>query len=381
MHPWALADRPLIGIRLFLAHPATSLTLGWRALQAAMGVATHGSRPARGRVATVALEDELDPTSFPGTRLPNVGTELRDARKVAGGDLGQISAALRIRPEHLRAIEAGDYAALPARTYALGFIRSYADYLGLDAVELGRRFKQETSEQHLTRELTCPEPLHQPRISLRGALLGLAILGLCAIGIWRLSTDHHDRDVTVAAPPAALVPPPFAVAPDAARTTHAPTETLWSLSPAAGLASLAQLHSDSVAAHKIEVERASVPAPAAKPAANTGAAAATSAPRADAAHVFGVTGDDHFRIALRATAETWLEVKDGDTSIFKKLLGTGDEYRLPEKPGLTLHIGNAHGIEVLADGKPLPSAAQPSEGHRTVVTLDARDLLAKAGMQ
>ena len=141
MHPWALADRPLIGIRLLLAHSAAPLALGWRALRTAMGTGIPGSRPTRDDVALVAVEDGLDPAGFPGARLPSVGTVLRDARKTMGADLGQISAALRIRPEHLRAIEAGNYADLPARAYALGFIRSYADYLGLDAAELGRRLK------------------------------------------------------------------------------------------------------------------------------------------------------------------------------------------------------------------------------------------------
>ncbi|HKX06820.1 MAG TPA: RodZ domain-containing protein [Stellaceae bacterium] len=381
MHPWALADRPLSGIRLLLAHPAASLALGWRALRGAMGSGIPGSRPTRDGVALVALEDEFDPAGFPGTRLPSVGTVLRDARKSMGGDLGRISAALRIRPEHLRAIEAGNYADLPARAYALGFIRSYADYLGLDAAELVRRLKQEMGERHLTHELSFPEPLREPSLSLGGALVGLAILGLCALGTWWLSADRPDRDVTVAAPPAALVPPPSAAAPGAAKTTDAPSETMWSLSPAAGPASLAQVRSDAAAAHKIEVERALGLAPPAEAARSAGGAVATSAPSTGAAHVFGVTGDGHYRIALRATAETWLEVKDGDTSVFRQLLEPGDEYRVPEKPGLTLRVGNAHGIQVLAGGKPLPSSAQPSQGHRTVVTLEARELLARAGMQ
>lgn len=380
MHPWALADRPLVGVRLFLAHPGSSLALGWRALRAVLGAGIHGSQPGRGGAALVALEDEFDPAGPLEPRPPSVGSVLRDARKAAGGNLGQISAALRINPEYLRAIEAENYGDLPAPAYALGFIRSYAQFLGLDAAALGRRFKQEIGEQQLTHELIFPEPLRERRTPL-GALVGLAILSLCAVGIWRFSADRHDRDVTVAAPPAALVAPPAAPAPDATKISNAPAAALSSLSPAAGPASLAQLRAEPVTAHKIEVERALGPAPPTEAALSPAAAAATSKPGTDAVHVFGATGDGHFRIVLRATAETWLEVKDGDTSLFQKLLEPGDEYRVPEQRGLTLRIGNAHGIEVLADGKPLPSAAQPSEGHRTVVTLDARELLAKAGTQ
>jgi cytoskeleton protein RodZ len=97
-------------------------------------------------------------------------------------------------------------------------------------------------------------------------------------------------------------------------------------------------------------------------------------------HTYGVSGDVRYRIALRATGETWLEVKDGETSIFRRLMQAGDEYRPPEKPGLAMRIGNAKEIEVLVDGKPLPDSAQPSQGHRTVVSVEARELLARAGV-
>jgi cytoskeleton protein RodZ len=344
--------------------------------------------PQRDHVAAAsALEDEFDPVGLPGTHLPSVGALLREAREAAGGDLGRIGATLRIRPDHLRAIEAGNYADLPAPAYAIGFIRSYAKHLGLDAAEMVHRFKQESAGQHRAHELAFPEPLRERRVPLGGALVGLAILALCAFGAWHLSADRRDRDATpaVASSPALVAPPPNAVPSPAraAKTTDVPIEALSSLSPAAGPPSPPQVHSESAAYHRIEVSQALRPEPPAKAAASAGAGAATSAPSpsTDAAHVFGVAGDGHFRIALRATAETWLEVKDGDTSIFKRLLEAGDEYRLPEKPGLTLRIGNARGIEVLVDGKPLPSAAQPSQGHRTVVTLEARELLAKAGMQ
>jgi cytoskeleton protein RodZ len=396
-------------MRLFLVHQAAFLALGWKAIREALlrtgrGLAAQakhrfrstGKRarrragasrldflPQRDRAAVV--EDELDPVGLPETSLPSVGTLLREAREVAEGDLEEISAALRIRPDHLRAIEAGDYAELPAPAYAIGFIRTYASLLGLDSAEMVHRFKQEIGGQHPAHELAFPEPLRERRLPLGGALVGLAILALCAFGAWRLSTDRQDREATPPAPAPALVAPPPEAAPSPtpeARTADVPIEALPSLSPAAGPPSLPPAPTESVVSHGIEVARALGPEPP-EAAASTGAGAATSrpSPSTDAAHVSGAVGGGHARIALRATAETWLEVKDGNTSIFRRLLKPGDVYRLPQKPGLTLRIGNAHGIEVLADGKPLPRAAQPSQGHRVLVTLEARELLAKAAMR
>jgi len=98
-------------------------------------------------------------------------------------------------------------------------------------------------------------------------------------------------------------------------------------------------------------------------------------------HIFGINGDGGSRVTLRATAVTWLEVKDGEISIFGRLLQPGDEYRLPERSGLIIRVGNAQGVEVLVDGKPLPASAQPSQRRRTVVNLDPRDLVARAASQ
>ena len=61
-----------------------------------------------------------------------VGQILREAREQAKLDLSQVSAQTRIPERHLLAIENGDFGALPARTYAVGFSRTYAKTLGLD---------------------------------------------------------------------------------------------------------------------------------------------------------------------------------------------------------------------------------------------------------
>ncbi len=64
--------------------------------------------------------------------LGGVGQMLRETREQKGLDLKQVAAETRIPERHLLAIESGDFAALPARTYAVGFSRSYARMLGLD---------------------------------------------------------------------------------------------------------------------------------------------------------------------------------------------------------------------------------------------------------
>lgn len=78
----------------------------------------------------VVMSDALDvEAELP---LEGVGARLLRARESSGLSRTQLAAMTKIPERHLAAIEAGDFAALPARTYAVGFSRSYAKALGLD---------------------------------------------------------------------------------------------------------------------------------------------------------------------------------------------------------------------------------------------------------
>ena len=61
-----------------------------------------------------------------------IGEQLRAAREARGLTLEQLAAETRIPQRHLQTIEAGEFSALPARTYAIGFSRTYAKAVGLD---------------------------------------------------------------------------------------------------------------------------------------------------------------------------------------------------------------------------------------------------------
>jgi cytoskeletal protein RodZ len=68
--------------------------------------------------------------------LDSIGTKLREVREARNQTLEQVSQALRIRPYHLQALESDDYSAIPSAAQARGFLRNYAEYLGLNVDEL-----------------------------------------------------------------------------------------------------------------------------------------------------------------------------------------------------------------------------------------------------
>ena len=79
--------------------------------------------------------------------LEGVGAQLRLAREKQGLDLDQVAAETRIPTRHLEVIERGAFNELPARTYAIGFSRTYAKMLGLDERAIAEQVRSELSSQ------------------------------------------------------------------------------------------------------------------------------------------------------------------------------------------------------------------------------------------
>jgi len=120
----------------------------------------------------------------------NIGALLRASRDRLGEDVYAVSRALRIRHRYLQAIEDGTYDDLPGPTYAVGFVRAYAEYVGLDGEEVVRRFKAETSALNGSAELRFPSPI--PESGVPGGtvlLIGLLIAGL-AYGAWYVFSER-----------------------------------------------------------------------------------------------------------------------------------------------------------------------------------------------
>ncbi|WP_427968593.1 helix-turn-helix domain-containing protein [Altererythrobacter sp.] len=83
--------------------------------------------------------------------MENVGSKLRRAREAKGLDLEQVAAETRIPQRHLEVIERSAFNELPARTYAIGFTRTYARMVGLDDVALASEVRAEMAEYEESR--------------------------------------------------------------------------------------------------------------------------------------------------------------------------------------------------------------------------------------
>ena len=78
--------------------------------------------------------------------MTQLGERFREAREARGISISEASTATRILPRYLQAIEAGDVASLPGDVYARGFVRNYAQLLGLPAEEMVALYRKERGE-------------------------------------------------------------------------------------------------------------------------------------------------------------------------------------------------------------------------------------------
>ena len=117
-------------------------------------------------------------------KVDSVGALLCATRMRLGADLQDISRILRIRYSYMVAIEDGRHEDLPGAAYSTGFVRAYAEYLGLSGSEIVRRLHEESSIAAKSPRYKFPKPMGDGGLP-NGLLLAIAAgLGMLVYGTW-----------------------------------------------------------------------------------------------------------------------------------------------------------------------------------------------------
>ncbi len=107
-----------------------------------------------------------------------IGQKFKDARKEKGLFIEQVARETNISKKYIEAIEEENFSDFPGETYLLGFLRSYAGYLGLDAEEIITIYKKtKIQEQPVPAELIEPESKLPPLPVMLAGVALIAILG------------------------------------------------------------------------------------------------------------------------------------------------------------------------------------------------------------
>jgi cytoskeleton protein RodZ len=160
-----------------------------------------------------------------------IGSSLRDARVRQGLDVTELEAETKIRAKYLRALEEERFDLLPGDAYAKGFLRTYAERLGLD----GQLYVDEFNSRFSLAEepVVSSRPQRQQRQSrleanaVLIALAGIVAVTVLVIAAWRLGGDGGDEPSTTPADPATT----SSAAPPAAFPSSTGAETVAVVEP------------------------------------------------------------------------------------------------------------------------------------------------------
>ena len=108
-----------------------------------------------------------------------IGNSLREARLRQSLDFGSVEAGTKIRGKYIQALEAERFDVLPGETYVKGFLRTYAEFLGLD----GQLYVDEFNSRFASAEepLAPSSPSRQRRERRVGGDSNLVVVALAAI--------------------------------------------------------------------------------------------------------------------------------------------------------------------------------------------------------
>ena len=138
-----------------------------------------------------------------------IGNSLREARLRQGLDLAEIEQATKIRSRYLRALEEEQFELLPAQTYVKGFLKAYADQLGLD----GDLYVEEFNSRYATEEEpvqqggrggggSWPGPVRFPSSAVLIALTAIGLATVLVVAAWRVGATEEPEGIP-GLPPAA----------------------------------------------------------------------------------------------------------------------------------------------------------------------------------
>lgn len=139
-------------------------------------------------------------------RFHTVGEQLKAERERQDLSLSDLAAKTRVPMRHLDAIERSDFGALPGTTYTLGFARSYASAVGMDAAKVNADLRVELAQgghdgyQAPTQNYEPADPSRVPSRKLAWTAAAVGIIVVAVYLVWRSMALESPIDVVASAP-------------------------------------------------------------------------------------------------------------------------------------------------------------------------------------
>jgi len=248
-----------------------------------------------------------------------IGEALRQTRIHYGQSLEDVEKTLRIRACQISAIEQGNMKQLPGRVYAIGFVRSYAEYLGLDGGRAVQLFKAQYMDVAIKSMLSFPVLASETKTPPIWLVILSIILSLLFFNAW-YGLNIKDRSFIsyIEAVPKDI-------------KTHIEKNILVDPPIIENIIIVDNLPDEMI------VEN------------------------------MGKDKEQKTGIILNIMDNSWVEIKNAKGEIIvSNILEKGDQYFVPDSPGLSMSLGNAANIEIIIDGQALKPLGKDGDVRRDI---------------
>jgi cytoskeleton protein RodZ len=292
------------------------------------------------------------PTKGNGTAMGAFGDRLRREREMRGITLDEITESTKIARRHLEALESEHFDQLPGSVFNKGFVRAYARFLGIDEDQAVADYTAASNE--------APEPENKfplevhakpnPDLNPRRSLLPLVFAVAALVGVlvgyifWAKSKPHAPEATEIAQPSS----PPSASGP----ANNAPTPATASSAPAPVPERPAKAPEHAATTTPAKVQEAAVPNTSATPAEKP---------------------EKTFFVSIKAKEDSWVSIVADGKSVMQRVLNADKHKKIKAGKSLILRTGNAGGIEVSFNGRPL--GALGNENEPRTLTFNAAGLV------
>ncbi len=288
--------------------------------------------------------------------MGSFGERLQREREMRGITLEEIAEATKIGTRSLRALEEQDFQKLPGGIFNKGFVRAYSRYLGIDEEQAvadyvnavnesvaERAAAEASAEPAKTTVIADEQPQPLPKIAWKPILLLLVAVAV-VFGAWRYYAKHGMPKLggTKAAPKSEVLQPP-----------PPPTPSVPANLVAQSTAGGAQ------GAKPATQRRSGLAAPAAAASGteisgNNASAGRTSIGTTPAS----LSEENPFSVKVHATAESWVSITADGRPVIEGVLAADTEKSVHAQRSVVVKTGNAGGVELFHNGKPVPALGE-----------------------
>jgi cytoskeletal protein RodZ len=285
-----------------------------------------------------------------------LGEYLKQARKKKRLSLEQITSQTRIQEHHLQALESEDFANLPAKVFAKGFVRSYAKALGLDEEEAIQCFLETSGTFYEQHQPEQPQPHVQVKLeaahrqSINWNLVVVILVVIAAGAVWYGLPKQEDTPID-------LSEPEISSSVETIQESIPPSDPQESIAPATPVGST----STSPPSSQNSVPALPAPKPIMPPPIEPIPPTSSPAPPA-----VEITADASHTLEIEATQLTWVVVQSDKQAPNEALLQPGQRKTWKANKQFLLTLGNAAGVVIRLNGETQGPFGKPGQVVRNI---------------